>query len=365
MVVMKLFSMKGKLVLICTALLLLSTCQPSTGLNIISPGNTVFLGEEGIDISSTDVYDGSRIGWWAPGSSRSNEPTEIITISSPSSFYVSPSVFSGKEGPWYSWPDGNLVFRVKKPQVSLRVHDETADFDATGKWVPRGDVVSFKISSNIYEANSRGGSAGQADIVLTSPRGAKFSSVTGPSGSFSLSGVPLTSSLTSTGPVWGTIDATAGSWSIQAELSMNRIKDNLPETGAGISAPVEIIIQNVNPLIKSPVSVEIETPAKKDTPHPPKTEIITPTPTVTKNLTATPVQIKTIQTTEPVLTEIPSPVYTAPATTKPTPEETPASTSPPTSATTPAPEGTRSPMGIITVTGALLVLLILRREDGK
>jgi hypothetical protein len=82
-------------------------------------------------------------------------------------------------------------------------------------------------------------------------------------------------------------------------------------------------------------------------------------------LTATPVQIKTIQTIEPVLTEIPSPVYTAPATTKPTPGETPAPTSPPTSASTPAPEGTRSPMGIITVTGALLVLLILRREDGK
>ena len=164
-------------------MILFCASQASGDLRTISPGGTVFLGEEGLDISATGVMNGGQIGWWAPGSSRSSDPTELMTVSSPDSFYVSPSAFSGKEGLWYSWPEGSPVFQVKRPQVSVRVYDETADFDATGKWIPRGDAVSFRISSNVYEANSRGGPDGQVDIVLTSPEGAKYSSVSGPSGS--------------------------------------------------------------------------------------------------------------------------------------------------------------------------------------
>lgn len=354
-VLRKLFLMKNSVIgLVCLLVGVLCTCQVHADLKTIGPGGTVFLGEEGLDISATGVMDGGQIGWWAPGSSRSSDPTELMTVSSPESFYVSPSAFSGKEGLWYSWPEGSPIFQVKRPQVSVRAYDETADFDATGKWVPRGDAVSFRISSNVDEANSRGGPDGQVDIVLTSPEGAKYSSVSGPSGSFSLSGIPLTSSLTSTGPVWSTGGVTVGTWKVQAELSMNRIKDNMPETGAGVSAPVDILIQNVNPLIKSPVAIEIGTP------EPDRTPIITQTtvPAYSAPVTKPPTPVQTMQTLMqtpvPTSTPVPTPTYTLVQTMEPTPVKTPEST--------PVPEPTKSPLSIISIIGAGLVLMVLRRS---
>lgn len=354
-VLRKLFLMKNSVIgLVCLLVGVLCTCQVHADLKTIGPGGTVFLGEEGLDISATGVMDGGQIGWWAPGSSRSSDPTELMTVSSPESFYVSPSAFSGKEGLWYSWPEGSPIFQVKRPQVSVRAYDETADFDATGKWVPRGDAVSFRISSNVYEANSRGGPDGQVDIVLTSPEGAKYSSVSGPSGSFSLSGIPLTSSLTSTGPVWSTGGVTVGTWKVQAELSMNRIKDNMPETGAGVSAPVDILIQNVNPLIKSPVAIEIGTP------EPDRTPIVTQTtvPAYSAPVTKPPTPVQTMQTLMqtpvPTSTPVPTPTYTLVQTMEPTPVKTPEST--------PVPEPTKSPLSIISIIGAGLVLMVLRRS---
>ena len=354
-VLRKLFLMKNSVIgLVCLLVGVLCTCQVHADLKTIGPGGTVFLGEEGLDISATGVMDGGQIGWWAPGSSRTSDPTELMTVSSPESFYVSPSAFSGKEGLWYSWPEGSPIFQVKRPQVSVRAYDETADFDATGKWVPRGDAVSFRISSNVYEANSRGGPDGQVDIVLTSPEGAKYSSVSGPSGSFSLSGIPLTSSLTSTGPVWSTGGVTVGTWKVQAELSMNRIKDNMPETGAGISAPVDILIQNVNPLIKSPVAIEIGTP------EPDRTPIVTQTtvPAYSAPVTKPPTPVQTMQTLMqtpvPTSTPVPTPTYTLVQTMEPTPVKTPEST--------PVPEPTKSPLSIISIIGAGLVLMVLRRS---
>lgn len=354
-VLRKLFLMKNSVIgLVCLLVGVLCTCQVHADLKTIGPGGTVFLGEEGLDISATGVMDGGQIGWWAPGSSRSSDPTELMTVSSPESFYVSPSAFSGKEGLWYSWPEGSPIFQVKRPQVSVRAYDETADFDATGKWVPRGDAVSFRISSNVYEANSRGGPDGQVDIVLTSPEGAKYSSVSGPSGSFSLSGIPLTSSLTSTGPVWSTGGVTVGTWKVQAELSMNRIKDNMPETGAGISAPVDILIQNVNPLIKSPVAIEIGTP------EPDRTPIVTQTtvPAYSAPVTKPPTPVQTMQTLMqtpvPTSTPVPTPTYTLVQTMEPTPVKTPEST--------PVPEPTKSPLSIISIIGAGMVLVVLRRS---
>ncbi|MBP7034597.1 MAG: hypothetical protein BWY45_00989 [Euryarchaeota archaeon ADurb.Bin294] len=334
-------------------MILFCASQASGDLRTISPGGTVFLGEEGLDISATGVMNGGQIGWWAPGSSRSSDPTELMTVSSPDSFYVSPSAFSGKEGLWYSWPEGSPVFQVKRPQVSVRVYDETADFDATGKWIPRGDAVSFRISSNVYEANSRGGPDGQVDIVLTSPEGAKYSSVSGPSGSFSLSGIPLTSSLTSTGPVWNTGGVTVGTWTVQAELSMNRIKDNMPDTGAGISSPVEVLIQNINPLIKAPVAIEIRTPEPDITPMVTQTTLPAYSAPVTKPITPVQTVETQVQIPAPTFTHVPPPTYTTVQTIEPTPEKTPEST--------PVPEPTKAPLGILSIIGAGFVLMVLIR----
>ncbi|NLV27990.1 MAG: DUF3821 domain-containing protein [Methanomicrobiales archaeon] len=347
--------MNANLHILLVLLLLLGIVIPCSGdLTAIRQGGTVFLGEENLDITASGMVNGDRIGWWAPGSSVSSEPTDVITISSPDSFYVSPSSFSGKEGLWYSWPNKIPVFNVKSPKVSVRVYDETAGFDATGKWVPRGDAVSFRISSNVYEANSRGGTAGQADIVLISPQGAKYSSVSGPLGSFSLEKIPLTSSLTSTGPVWNTGGADGGTWKIRAEISMNRIKDNLPDVGQGISETVEILIQNTNPLIKSDVAVEL---GEKTTTSVPVREY---TPVVTQIRTTVPNQDFPSKT--PEQTKQPTPEITVqqtPIVPMVTPEEIPLQTTPMESPALPVP--TQSPGGIITALGACLFFFVFTK----
>ncbi|PWR69762.1 hypothetical protein DLD82_17035 [Methanospirillum stamsii] len=322
-------------------------------LTSIRAGGTVFLGEEGLDITASGVVDGDRIGWWAPGSSVTSEPTDVVTISSPDSFYVSPSTFSGKEGLWYTWPGKIPVFQVKQPKISIRVYDETADFDGTGKWIPRGDAISFRISSNVFEANSRGGSSGQADVVLMSPEGAKYSSVSGPSGSFSLEGIPLTSSLTNTGPVWSTGGVDTGTWTVRAELSMNRIKDNLPDIGEGVSETMEVLIQNVNPLIKSDVAIEIGDSADTKLPVKEVTRVITPLPTITV-IPKTP--LPTVQKTE----QTPVPVTTMPNTT--IPAATPVPSEEPPVTTSPLPETTQSPIGFLPILGGILFMILVRRS---
>jgi hypothetical protein len=173
-------------------------------------------------------------------------------VPDPSSFYVAPSTFSGKEGPWYRYPEGGSAIQVKEPRLRITIYDETAGFDATGKWIPRGDVVSFKIESNLYEAGRRGdGAGGPVDIIIKNPGGAEYSSVQGPSGSFSLEGVRTVSSLYSTGPVWSTGDEEAGTYRIHAKGALNRLGDNNPVVGAGVSEEISVLIQGSNPLIKS------------------------------------------------------------------------------------------------------------------
>lgn len=359
---MKLFIMNVHAVwLMLLVTLALFTSPVFADLQVIRPGSTVFLGEEGLDITASGITDGGQIGWWAPGSMRASEPTELVMVSSPSSFYVSPSTFSGKEGLWYTWPDGNVVFQVKSPQVSIRVYDESSDFDATGRWIPRGDSAGFRISSNVYEANARGGPDGQVDIILISPEGAKYSSVSGPSGSFSLERIPLTSSLTSTGPVWNTGGAGTGTWKVQAEISMNQIKNNLPDIGVGVSAPVEVLIQNVNPLIKPPTRTQaatslptVQEPTTLQTPMPPPVS----TPVTPSKPAITPSPIPTFLQTPEQTTPTPAPVMTPDQTTSP---KIPEVTATPEVPDSPTPVPTKSPLGIFPVLGAMMVLLFIRR----
>lgn len=311
----------------------------------IPPGGTVFLGEEGIDISASGIEPGGQIGWWAPGSQRSSAPTELISVSSPQNFYVSPTQFSGKEGLWYAWPEGEPVFLVKRPSIKVRIYDESSDFDATGKWLPRGDTASFRIESNVYEASSRGLTKGAVDIRLFSPQGGEYSSVSGPSGSFSLSGIPLTSPLTNTGPVWSTGGVTTGTWKIIGEISLNGIKNNFGEPGAGVSEPIEVLIQNVNPLITSrattaPAPVQTSTPAVP----PLSVDLVQPEE---KEEVAEPV------TAPPERT--PTPTGTSPSI-EPTDTSTPATTT-----ETPVPESTQAPLGIIPVIGGLALLVLVRK----
>ncbi|MCX6697333.1 MAG: DUF3821 domain-containing protein, partial [Methanoregula sp.] len=70
-------------------------------LNTILQGNTVFLGEEGLDISGAMNAD-TQIGWWASGASiATSAPYPTYVISNAGSFYADPSLFRSYQGTWY------------------------------------------------------------------------------------------------------------------------------------------------------------------------------------------------------------------------------------------------------------------------
>ncbi len=157
-------------VLVLLLLTLPAGAMAAAPISTIAPGNTVFVGEEGLDITAAlDGYD--RIGWWASAANLyTSAPSYTMTVSNPSGFSVYPSEFSGRLGPWYRInPSGvncpplgcdspsSVVFTVADPNLDLRIEDATLGYDATNGWIPLGDEVQFRITTNLYQITQRPG----------------------------------------------------------------------------------------------------------------------------------------------------------------------------------------------------------------
>lgn len=255
-------------------------------IKTVPPGGTVFIGEENLDISGSGVSSGSQIAWWAPGTSLDETPSDTMTVSNPARFSALGATFSGKEGIWYTLATKTPVLKIKQPKLKVKIRDTTSDFDATGKWLPRGHLASFQIESNLYEIRSRGDISGApVDIIITTPTKSEYSAVSGPSGSNSLKGIPVSSSLYDTGPVWNTGGTDSGTYTIQAKCTANNLDSNSVDPGTGVSEPITVLIQDINPLSKSGRQVEIETGSNSTS----NGEKITQIPTIK----ATPSQTKT------------------------------------------------------------------------
>jgi len=318
--------MKSGIVCVLIILLSFGSFGVQAGLQDVPPGETVFIGEEQLDISASGIGAGSQIAWWAPGTSVEDVPADVVTISNPSSFSALSSSFSGREGIWYSLSDKTPVLKIKDPRVHLRVYDTSHGFEATDKWIPRGDLVSFQIETNLHEIGNRGDGAGAPfDIIIRSPTGSEYSAVSGPSGSFSLTGIPIRSSSYDSGPVWYTGDADIGTYEVRAECTANRINDNNADPGAAVSQAVSVLIQGTNPLISGrpdgtesdenkPAATVMTTNAPPPLPSPVQTAL----PTVTlvpdqglvqnmTNQTPTPSPSPDLQTVEPPVLPAASP----------------------------------------------------------
>ncbi|PWR71611.1 DUF3821 domain-containing protein [Methanospirillum lacunae] len=229
-------------------------------IKTVPPGGTVFIGEENLDISGSGVSSGSQIAWWAPGTSLDEAPADTVTVSNPARFSALSATFLGKEGIWYTLTTKTPVMKIKQPKLKVKIKDTTSDFDATGKWLPRGHLASFQIESNLYEIRSRGGISGApVDILITTPSRSEYSTVSGPSGSFRLNGIPVSSSLYDTGPVWNTGGTDSGTYTIQAKCTANELDSNSADPGTGVSEPITVLIQDINPLSNSGRQVGIET----------------------------------------------------------------------------------------------------------
>jgi len=295
--------------IICLFLCLLVILPVTAGYTTIQQGNTVFIGEQGLDVSGALGSD-SAIGWWASGAAiATSSPSTQIQVTSPSNFYVSPSAFGSYTGSWYRLtaqgkPDG-VAFLVADPTLAIRVIDTTVNVDETNNWVSRGDQVAFRIDTNLNPIFSRVGSSPDGvTIRVQSPQGGTYSALVDSSGTaHPIENLVVSTPSYETGSIWDTGNPlySAGTYAIWAECNVNSMKDNYEVTGKTISQQTRLLDQDQNPLI----SVNVPTTN-------PTTPIATTSP-IKKPTAFTTTVITTIPVTYPITT-----IPTVVATTVPT-----------------------------------------------
>jgi hypothetical protein len=329
-------------------MLVLMVGPASGAITTISKGNTVFIGEEGLDISGAMDGD-TQIGWWASAASiAGSAPSYTVLVSNPMAFFISPSTFGSQTGVWYRLdPSGSTngtAFTVVDPTLDIRIEDTTVNVDVTDKWVPTDDEIRFRIDTNLVAVTQRSG-VGSVPITIyvQDPSGGTLTALIDRSGtSNSIVDIPVTTTPFYTGSIWDTGKRsiyTPGTYRIWAECNVNSMKDNYNLPGKTVSRKASLQNQDHNPLI---------------TGNYPRTATRTPTPAA----------ISTTQTT-------PAPVTTTPATVETQPEVITTHEAVTASETLPS-EPVTSPTaaaktpgfgGILTGVAMLLTLILIYRND--
>ena len=129
---------------------------------IVNPGATVFIGEEGLDISSA-MGGYTTIGYWAAGADlvgTAPSVTVFVPLSGATSFSISASNFKNYVGNWYRVTDAGtasgLAFRVADPSLSVLIENANTFDTINGRTVVVGTPITFKIDTNIRLDGNRG-----------------------------------------------------------------------------------------------------------------------------------------------------------------------------------------------------------------
>ena len=256
------------IVLICLCLLAVPA-MAAGAYTTIQQGGTVYIGEQGLDVTAAIGSD-SSIGWWASGAAiATSSPDSQMPITSPSNFYVSSSAFGQYVGTWYRLnsqgkPDG-IAFVVADPSLAIRVIDTTVNIDVTNKWIPRGDQAAFRIDTNLNQIFSRpsGGSTPEGiTIYVQSPVGGTYSALLDSSGTpQSLENLVISQADYTTPWSWDTGNSqyVTGTYTIWAKCDINNMYDNYGIPGKTISQQNTLLDQEQNPLISVNVPTAVTT----------------------------------------------------------------------------------------------------------
>lgn len=188
--------MKSKYIMIMVALMaFLAIVMPVSAATTIAgkyinAGATVFVGEEGLDI--TNAMNGySTLGFWESGASAGSAPYPIhVGSASLGNFAISSAQFNGRTGAWYQVADdgmtkGAVAFYVESPTLAVSVKGTDGE-DLNGKTITAGTPVTFEVKTNVVlgsdskrssNSNGMGGpdTTGYIDIVVKSDGGATYS----------------------------------------------------------------------------------------------------------------------------------------------------------------------------------------------
>jgi hypothetical protein len=138
----------------------------------INRGATVFIGEQGLDITRAMSANPSVkvIGWWASAADiGTTSPTVSFDLTNrETQFTVTQAEFDGYEGEWYQVNQSTshaitpAAFNVKAPKLDVSVRDPTQNdgADVSGKSIPQGAQLQFQIGTNMYTVLSDGAKRG-------------------------------------------------------------------------------------------------------------------------------------------------------------------------------------------------------------
>ena len=135
--------------MMCIALtLLVVPALAATPLQTIYPGKDVFIGEQGLTL--INVTAGTQLSWYTGTQIvGASAPAATVTVGNPNSFYVSPTDFVGRTGNWYVGTSSVVGIVVNDPSQNIMVYDQKTLKDVTGKSVPGGDFLVFRMETNL------------------------------------------------------------------------------------------------------------------------------------------------------------------------------------------------------------------------
>ena len=201
--------------------------------NIVPRDGTVYIGEADLDLSNCNVHTGDEIAWWESGNPQGT-PTARGRIEDVRRFTVDPETFKGHAGAWYGLINKKLVFNVEEPFLQLDINENGMDTQPDS--IKRGNLVSFKISTNLAGLSKRAGSSGATvTINMSGPNETEYHTLTSTrTNEFNLDKVYVYTTPYDTGAVWDTSDAEKfpdGDYTFSASTNVNRINEILPESG--------------------------------------------------------------------------------------------------------------------------------------
>ena len=128
-----------------------------------------------------------------------------------------------------------IAINVKDPSLNIRVWALPGNTDVTGKTITKGQLLTFRIDSNLDAVYTQRGAGAPVTVKVQDPSGNVYNALTDDLGNQnSIVNVPVTSSsmlvpgLGTNGTVWDTANANyrAGSYKVWAESNLNGMKDN-------------------------------------------------------------------------------------------------------------------------------------------
>jgi PGF-CTERM protein len=175
--------------LVAVALFVLLAVMPVSAVNYpvganISQGATVFIGEQGLNLTEAQIAnyvadpwigqglnpvaarqnaalsEGMYIGWWASAAQLGTTAptTKILLTTRNRTFTVAPADFVGYTGNWYVVNSTNSLamtpafMSVADPTIDVKVWDFAQAADVSGKSVVQGTFLGFRVDTNMYNA---------------------------------------------------------------------------------------------------------------------------------------------------------------------------------------------------------------------